>query len=376
MCGSCLVVGERITQYVYTAWFCGGCEGNNLKINTISGSTVVNWARYVVTSVTFLFISAIASAASSDNIPDPVKGLFINPLHISSDHANWVSQYASELGFNLIIFRVTPNLQLANSPNPQVAQRWSLAELGEWVHQTRRLGLEIVPEIKLLTHQEKFFGSKFPDLMYNNVTYDPSKPAVYDVVLPFLEEVIDIFNPKAIHIGHDEVAGHHPRSRKKWLSKNELTLTSDLFLDSVSTLHQFLGKKNVKTWMWGDMLVGIEEFPNMLPRHLHGNLPGYGRELRQKLSKDIVILDWHYFDPTEDFQTVTTLRKEGFQVLACVWDDEDNIRNFSRYAAENGASGIILTPWRYMLEKNREKLRSLMSFAINEFHGNFKKKLK
>lgn len=63
--------------------------------------------------------------------------------------------------------------------------------------------IEIIPELKLLTHQEKeFFKDKLPGLMYNSATYDPRKNEVYDIVFPFIDEVIEIISPKSIHIGH------------------------------------------------------------------------------------------------------------------------------------------------------------------------------
>ncbi|ULA67604.1 MAG: hypothetical protein LZF62_240213 [Nitrospira sp.] len=65
----------------------------------------------------------------------------------------------------------------------------------------------MIPEIKLLTHQEKFFQRRFPTVMFNSVSYDPRKDATYAVVLPFLDELIQALHPRAIHIGHDEAFG-------------------------------------------------------------------------------------------------------------------------------------------------------------------------
>ena len=197
----------------------------------------------------------------------------------------------------------------------------------------------ILPEIKLLTHQEKFFQDKYPELMYNKITYDPAKERVYGVVFPLLEEVVALVRPRAIHIGHDEVA----RPVGRWLRPGEKPLPAGLFLQHLLRIHAYLKERGIDTWMWGDMLLSPDEFPGMHPRHLHGVLPGYGKPLRDKVPREIVICDWHYIDEQPEFPSLAVMQKEGFRVIGTTWKKAKTIRNFSSYASEQGAYGMMAT---------------------------------
>lgn len=97
--------------------------------------------------------------------------------------------------------------------------------------------------------------------------------------------------------------------------------------------------------MWGDMLIAPEEFPGMLDKHLHGT-HSYS-SLRNKIPKDIVICDWHYFDEQPDFPSASTFAKAGHRVLGAAWKKEKTIKNFSRYISTMSANneGMIATTW-------------------------------
>ncbi len=210
---------------------------------------------------------------------------------------------------------------------------WSKKQFVEFVNYARGLGLEVVPELKLLTHQEKLLKDKYPDLMFNKSTYDPGKEEIYKIIFPILDELISLIKPKAIHIGHDEVAGHNKKSREKWLNKGEEMLPAELFLKDVLRLHNYLTNRGLEVWMWGDMLIGKEEFPQMSQRHLHGNADYIA--IRPKIPKDIVICDWHYSDKQKNFPSSKLFAELGHKVLGTTWHKEETIKNFSPFIQVN-----------------------------------------
>ena len=68
------------------------------------------------------------------------------------------------------------------------------------------------------------------------------------------------------------------------------------------------------------MLIAPDEFPHMFYRHLHGDrAPGYGAPLRETLTKNITVIDWHYFGQTTEFNTGEVLQEHGFDVLGSTW---------------------------------------------------------
>ena len=242
-------------------------------------------------------------------------------------------------------------------------EAWSKEQFVEFVNYARGLGLEVVPEIKLLTHQEKLLKDKYPNLMYNISTYDPRKEEVYKIIFPILDELVSLSKTKAIHIGHDEA---QRAGRKARLKENKM-IPTELFLKDILRIHKYLSDKNIEVWMWGDMLIGKEEFPQMFQRHLHGNADYIA--IRPKIPKDIVICDWHYSDKQKDFPSSKLFSELGHKVLGATWDKEETIKNFSRYIAnlpKNG-EGMIATSWYSVKDKGWGTIEEIAAKSAEAF---------
>ena len=303
----------------------------------------------------FIFFSVVTTvpciaddlrlSTSTTQYQKPVRALHIVLKSLRVNHARWMVDIAHEAGFNTIIIQLTTGVKLDSSPWPAQDNAWSREEFLDWVSYVRNKGMEVIPEVKLLTQQQLMFQHAYPGLMFNAATYDPRKEEVYVKVFRLLDEIITLIHPKAIHIGHDEVAGNNEISAKKWLREGEMILPANLFLKDIIRIHDYLKQKNIETWMWGDMLIRPDEFLEMRAKPLHGSTSGYGKPLRDKLPRDIVICDWHYADEQSEFPSISTMKKEGFRVLGATWRNEKTIRNFSRYAAAHGAEGMIATLW-------------------------------
>jgi hypothetical protein len=109
----------------------------------------------------------------------------------------------------------------------------------------------------------------------------------------------------------------------------------------------------------------------MKPGPLHGLKAGYGKPLRDKLPKDIVICDWHYADEQPEFPSLAALRKEGFRVLGATWTKEVTIQNFSRYAAQHGGEGMIATSWSHVQKKEWDVVEKIMRTSGEVFKKDF-----
>jgi hypothetical protein len=241
---------------------------------------------------------------------------------------------------------------------------WSKEQFREFVNYARGLGIEVVPQIELLTHQEKLLKDKYPDLMYNISTYDPRKEEVYKIIFPILDELASLSKAKAIHIGHDEA---QRAASKKMLLKETEMLPAALFLKDILRLHDYLTNKGIEVWMWGDMLIGKEEFPQMFQKHLHGNADYIA--ILPKIPKDIVICDWHYFDKQKDFPSSKLFAELGHKVLGTTWYEEETIKNFSRYIAnlpKNGY-GMIATLWFSIENKDWGRLEEIAGESAEAF---------
>ena len=240
---------------------------------------------------------------------------------------------------------------------------WTKKELADVVQFARENGLEVVPEISLLTQQQRFLKNTYPHLMYNKSTYDPGKEETYQLVFSIIDELVNLIHPKALHIGHDEVAGFNSDSRAKWLGKSESVLPPELFLHDVKRLYTYLKDKGIETWMWGDMLLAPHEFPEMEQHHLHG-INGYA-SLRNKIPAEVVICDWHYFGKTTEFLSSLAFAMAGHRVLGATYINENIIRSFSRYVARmpKGGEGMIATVWAYVIRDKDLAIRVINKSA-------------
>jgi hypothetical protein len=268
---------------------------------------------------------------------------------------------AERAGFNTMILDLGNKVAFRSFPGQLSPTAWSPDEFLSVVSYIRSKGMEVIPGVPLLSHQWQFLAGTHPELMFAPGDYNPENTGVYKLVFPYLDEIISTIRPRAIHIGHDEVEG---------------ALPADSFLRDVNLLHDHLKQKSVETWMWGDMLLSRDEFPSMFPGPLSGNAPGYGRRLRAKLPKDIVICDWHYRDTQTDFPSLAAFKADGFRVLGATWKNSQTTRNFSRYAAVHGAEGMIVTTWfdpnEPKVVHSWDELSQIIQEAGKDFANDFK----
>lgn len=281
--------------------------------------------------------------------------------------------------YNMVLLSISNNVQFKSLGKLANNCAWPLEDFLEVVNYARESGMEVIPELRFLSHQHKDFLvlGAYPDLMYNEKTYNPANEKVYKIVLPYIDEVIATVNPKAIHIGHDEVYGISGRD-----AGAEDALPAKLFKEDVIKIHAYLKRKNVKTWMWGDMLITPTEFPEMHPGSINGD-KAYA-QLRKEIPKDIVICDWHYRDfPKNEgknlkFPSIRAFAHEGFEVLGATFRDPHVTRQFAAYTASldnPNVKGMMATTWSFLRKgaqngrqsDNYESFDNLIHYSAEAF---------
>lgn len=272
-----------------------------------------------------------------------VRALHFVLRGVSPQEAKRLIDQARTAQFNTLVLHLADGVRLMSLPGIARSDAWAGTELAAVAAYARASGLEVVPELKLLTHQEKLLKNAYPELLHNAVTLDPTDSATYDLLFPAIDEVIRLVRPRAFHIGHDEAAGI--AGRRRGLTEEERALPPDHYLQSVERLHSYLASKGVETWMWGDMFLVSRRFPDMPARHMHGD-SAYAA-LLSRLPDDIVICDWHYTGEQRAFPTALAFARAGHAVLGATWKKEITTRNFSRYIANLpvGGLGMIATTW-------------------------------
>lgn len=249
--------------------------------------------------------------------------------------------------------------------------KWSTIDFQQMVRFAQENGMEVIPELKLLSHQKKFLNDSHQQYMYNKDTYDPRKNELYkEIVFPAIDELILLTGATKFHIGHDEVAGWSETHYENGImGKGEKQLPPELFLQDVLTLHKYLKRKGVEIWMWGDMLVSREEFPGMSNKDASFNgYNGYAT-IRGRIPKDIVICDWHYQGKQVTFPTALAFARNGHKVLGATWESQDTTRNFSKYIAKlsTNGEGMIATTWYGVSGDKSKEVQNIIQFSGEAF---------
>ncbi len=129
---------------------------------------------------------------------------------------------------------------------------YSQEELKELVAYCKERCVEIIPEIPSLTHSEYILGA-YPELAECDDEYlpdicCPQKEKLNELVFDLYDEAIEVFEPKTLHIGHDEwwVMCECPNCKGKDPAR--------LFADHINQCSEYLQSKGIDAIFWGDKL--------------------------------------------------------------------------------------------------------------------------
>lgn len=168
-------------------------------------------------------------------------------------------------------------------------------------------GVSIIPEVPSTSHCD-YLLTRHPELAERPEdpypdTFCPSNPDSYRLLFDVLDEVIEVFNPEIINIGHDEYYSINicDRCRKRLMTNYEI-LAEDL-----TKIHGYLAAKGVKTMIWCDKLMNVEtedgqNFGGALNR-IYKNWNAQGELLavlrptwqaRDMIPKDIICMNWFW----------------------------------------------------------------------------------
>lgn len=160
-------------------------------------------------------------------------------------------------------------------------------------------GLEVIPEVPTLSHCDyivrahRELNERKEDLYPD--TYCPSNPKTYRLVFDLLDEICDVFRPRYVNIGHDELytIGKCPLCK----GKNPV----DLYVGDIVKISDYLKKKHVGTVIWSEKLLDNLYFPGP-GEEIHGyggtgdkawDIPRLA-ECAGKIPKDVVLLHWYW----------------------------------------------------------------------------------
>lgn len=170
-------------------------------------------------------------------------------------------------------------------------------EIKEIINYAEERHITIVPEIEMPGHSSAAIAS-YPWLGtakkeievpirfgVGKDVYDVSDPKVYQLLTDVLDEVIDLFPTKVIHIGGDEVKYTHwkeSESVKAYMKEKKLASPADLQVFFTNSISHFLQTKGRRMMGWNEIM----------GHNLHEYQDEADTETSQRLAKETVVHFW------------------------------------------------------------------------------------
>ena len=230
--------------------------------------------------------------------------------------------FGNDLNYSRMDRPAGPHKEYQNSSHQDVADGKILEkiEVKELLNYINKFNIEVIPEIPSLTHSYYLlFGHKenaeLPDREYPD-TYCPLKEENYKIYFDVLNEYIEVFHPKTIHVGHDEW-----RMEKDVCNLCKGKDYGKLYAADINKIHDFLSAKGIRMAIWGDHLlesVRKKEFRVWETKiGYRYKIPGAMRadQVRTLIPKDILIFNWFWADRKGGINNDLQVSDFGFQQI-------------------------------------------------------------
>jgi hypothetical protein len=271
------------------------------------------------------FLAATVSAGA-EGARLPVRGLYLSvprPDEVSLT-VEFIRKALPKEGVNLLVMEINYRYQFTSHPEVVDADALSRDDVKAIVAACRAAGVRLIPLINLWGHQsweKTTFGllraypqfdetpGKYPDNegIYCR-SYCPLHPDLHRVVFALVDELAEVTEADAVHVGLDEIFIVADPDCPRCKGRNP----AELFAQEVQKLRDHLASSKREMWIWGDRLLdskttGLGEW--------EASENGTAPAIRQ-VPRDIVICDWHYDSapPTAAYFAV-----EGFRVVSAPW---------------------------------------------------------
>jgi len=305
--------------------------------------------------VTVCFVCALIVPAFGEGKP----WLGVHVLMASRDKTTQLTEVVGQLasvGINAIVAEINYGYAYKSHPELRAGNPSTKEDIGKLVAACRKHHVRLIPQFQCLGHQSWSRHTyplliKYPQFDETPGQYPENKdiycrswcprhPEVNPIIFALMDELIEVFEADAFHVGMDEVflIGEDACSRCKGKDKAEL------FAKAVNDYHKHLvGKHKLEMMLWGDRLIDAEKIK-------------YGRWEASAngtagavdlIPKDIIICDWHY-EPREAYESVPMFLQKGFRVWPASWRKPDAAKalvDYSRGLGHEKMVGHLNTTW-------------------------------
>jgi len=304
-----------------------------------------------------LMVSSITLCSAAPGWKRPWLGVHV--LLTTRDKTEQLTQVVKDLaqmGVNSIVAEINYGYEYECHPELRSGNPSSRESVKRLVGECRKNSVRLIPQFQCLGHQS-WKASTFPLLTkYPQLDETPGKypdnegiycrswcplnPEVNQIIFGLMDELIDVFEADALHVGMDEVflIGEDACPRCKGKSKAEL------FAKAVNDYHEHIvGKHKIDMLMWGDRLI---DAGSISYGKWEASANGTAGAI-DLIPKDIIICDWHY-GRREAYESIPMFLEKGFRVWPASWREPDAAKqliDYSRKFDNAKMVGHLNTTW-------------------------------
>jgi len=311
-------------------------------------------------------------ACVSDDDSLPIRGIMLRtPKDKDSGFDEFIDFIRYDLkneGVNTIVLSVNYEYQFSSHPDLSTGEI-SHSNVKKIVSACKEAKIRCIPYMQLLSHQVCYDNdkllNKYPEFDANPASNTkPAKPSPYGcrswntyhpdlhpIVFDLVDEVLDVWEADALHIGFDEMLMLPEYETEKYAGTPYYNGQpwSEIYADEFEILHNHLSARNVQVWLWGDRLISNEQWgfgggqvdSGKGDKAIHPAIDIISRE-------NVVISDWHYqINP----ETPEYFAGKSFDVVSSPWNNVDvglgmADRHLNAYKENNHMKGMLQTTWR------------------------------
>lgn len=263
---------------------------------------------------------------------------------LTLDALKWlVENVVAPCGFNHVVWEFNHGLRLRSHPELAGEAAFSVQDVATLARFCRSLGIEPIAQQNLYGHQnETNLTRVHPELQEiagNLEVYCPTHPKTRAMVADIVRELLEIFEARYFHLGHDEVQFDGGVQRVGVCPRCRARPPHEIFAQDVLAVHEIVASAGARSLMWGDMVIP--------PAYGGMNVNGISGEVYRALEllpRDLILVDWHYF-PTENRQSTNYFLARGFEVWGAVAFHKEGVRLFAEHAAMAHLPAMMFTTW-------------------------------
>lgn len=213
-------------------------------------------------------------------------------------------------------------------------------------------GITVIPQLATMGHMEHLLHGRYAELRERpGESYNicPTHPGTRPFLAGLIADAAAAFRSPFIHVGYDEShSGECERCRRHGPPEQ-------LLADHLNWLNGEVRRHGARTMIYADKFISREDYPRV--DAANGGTSAQARAALDRVSRDILITDWHYTAPYGG--TARALVKAGFEVQMAsatnlYWHDSIPVHRGHHWivptmdeAIAAGATGVFNTNWEY-----------------------------